>query len=487
MGVEHGVAAKFFLFTHPSRNEGDYYAYYELSLLLIPMITTTLLSIALSISALLPQAKEPTDPDRYASKHKTSQQLLEAMEALEFHGFSGAVLAAVDGEVRIACGIGMADMDGKSHNTANTLFELASLTKQFTAAAICTLHDQKLLKLDDRISDHLPNVPKDCKKITIRHLLQHTSGIPGSNSQGGGFDLEALVPVFLEGGPQHKVGKHWEYWNQGYALLAGIIERTAGKNFATYCTETLFRLNGMRTACFTGDPLPKGMTEATGRGRSGRPRLALEHPYGAFGFQYQGMGGAVSNVWDLWRWHLALQGEEMLNKKTKQQLFKPGLNDYALGWRVNKRGALTVQFHSGSVRGFVCEMRRYPKVNGCIILLCNDDSIYPGTVASVLEKAILEDEIPPIILPLDAEMQSLVVGHYIGSGGAEADITADGAMTKARLTWRESVTSPGSLGLNEDGELQFLANFEAVKTKTKFNSKGKLIEFQCGETTFKRK
>src|SRR5690606_9814662 len=203
-------------------------------------------------------------------------------------------------------------------NDANTLFELASVTKQFTAAAILRLRMQGALQLDDPIAQHLPGVPDDCSRITIRHLLQPTSGIPATNDRGYGDDLGALLSLFLEGGPRHPPGTRFEYWNQGYALLAGIVQRTSGAAFTDFCRRELFAPAGLRTACFTGDAPPDGVSVAVGRSPRGAPRSALEHPYGSYGYQYLGMGGAVANVWDLWRWDRALCSDAVLDADARR-------------------------------------------------------------------------------------------------------------------------------------------------------------------------
>jgi CubicO group peptidase (beta-lactamase class C family) len=328
------------------------------------------------------------------STGEVGRQIVEYVKSQEATGFSGAVLAAKNGKVVAAVGVGSSDLAGKSRITPGTLFEIASATKQFTAAALMRLVQEGRLGLDDSIAKHLPGVPENCRAITVRHLLQHTSGIPGKNSQGGGKDLGKVLPLFLRGGPRHPPGTHWEYWNQGYALLSEIIARVSGEPYTDFCRRALFTPSGMRVTRFTGDAAPKGAAIAIGRSARGKPRSALEHPYGNYGFQYRGMGGAVTSVWDLWRWDRALRGDAILGKAAKAKLFKPGLKNYALGWFVkkNKQGRW-VQFHGGSVRGFVCQIRRYPEQDACLFVLGNRDNIPVRNVANTLEGILFGD--PP--------------------------------------------------------------------------------------------
>lgn len=391
------------------------------------------------------------------------KRIVEFTERAESTGFSGAVLAARSGEVIAAVGVGSADLESKVPITPATLFEIASATKQFTAAAVMLLVQQKRLDLDDSIAKHLDGVPDECKAITVRHLLQHTSGIPGTNSQGRGADLEVVLPKFLRGGPVHTPGTHWEYWNQGYALLSEIVAQNSGRDYVSFCKTALFAPAGMKTTLFTGDEAPDKTTVATGRSARGQPRSALDHPYGSYGFQYRGMGGAVTSVWDLWRWDRALHDDEILGVDAKKELFRPGLRDYALGWYVwkNPHGKLT-HSHGGGVRGFACDLRRYPEEDACLFVLCNRDDVQAWRIAMALEEILFSDrpehEIPPRML--DTKTAAAVVGRYEDTVGNTLKVVADGKAIRAEIDWsgsggRQRPTTRACLGLSEDGKLLF--------------------------------
>lgn len=383
--------------------------------------------------------------ERVIAKQKAAREFAELIERCDAVGFSGAVLAAHKGKVVVALGVGFADEAGEVPNSAETLFEIASATKQFTAAAICLLVEKKQLKLDDSISDHLPEVPDDCKAITVRHLIQHSSGIPRSNGGGSGEDLRIAVPAYLKGGPQHEPGTHFEYWNGGYALLAGIIERTSGDSFADYCTKQLFERAGMQDSRFTGDKPPRGAVVAVGRSERGN-RSALEHPYGIYGYQYRGMGGAVTTVWDLYRWDRALDGKQLFEPDTKRELFEPGLDDYALGWCVREERGRLVQSHGGSVRGFVCQIARYPEQDACLFVLCNDETAPSYRLARLFEQALFGESytVPPFAL--DAAQQARLTGTFATADGPSLTITAVGLSTKADIHWPAGQITYGYLG-----------------------------------------
>ncbi len=433
---------------------------------IIPLLWTAVVALLLlpAARAVTPAARAaPTEKDEEETvcSDETGRRIIAFVERTASVGFSGSVFAAKGGKVVAATGVGYADLEGKVPNTPATLFEIASATKQFTAAAVLRLVEKKRLKLDDSIAEHLPGVPETCRPITVRHLLQHTSGIPGTNSAGSGDDLGVVLPLFLKGGPAHTPGTHWEYWNQGYSLLSEIIARVSGMEYVEFCRKSLFAPAEMRATLFTGDVPPDGAVVAVGRSSRGEPRSALDHPYGSYGFQYRGMGGAVSTVWDLWRWDRALQGTKVLNAASRKELFQPGLKNYALGWFVTtgKKGR-TVQSHGGSVRGFVCDLRRYPEEDGCIFVLCNRDDVPVYCVSRAVEEILFGDtptiELPP--RPLNAEVAKTFVGRFEADSGAVLFVKAEGKITRAQIRWpgKEGAAGPVTrafLGLDDKGSV----------------------------------
>ncbi len=420
----------------------------------------------------------PVREDAPLSSGEAGRQILEFVSGAEAAGFSGAVLAARRGQVVAAGGAGFADLAGKQPVTPVTLFEIASASKPITACAVMRLVQDRRIGLDDGISRWIKGIPTSCRAITVRHLLQHTSGIPGTNCEGGGDDLDAVLPSFLQSGPAHKPGTRWEYWNQGYAILSEIIARAAGKPYTDYCKSALFGPAGMKSTVFTGDPAPKGAAVATGQSSRGEPRSALEHPYGSYGFQYRGMGGVVTNVWDLWRLDRALAGDKVLGKPAKSEMFKPGLEDYAIGWfvRKNQQGRL-VQSHTGSVRGFLSDIRRYPEEEGCVFVLCNRDDAPVEYVAQAVEE-ILFGESRTIQSPpkaLDSTMVKDLVGEYADPKGTRLFVSSDGKVTRVLIDWAgdEYPSSRAILGKDSSGDLVLYEWSTSLKIRIERNGQDK--------------
>lgn len=385
-------------------------------------------------------AQQPADPDERIVGERGAA-IAAMVRGMESQGFCGAVLAARDGAIVAALGVGLADPAAKRRNTARTLFEIASATKQFTAAAILVLQQDGKLSLDDPIGKHLPAVPKHAQAVTVRHLLQHTSGFPPERTAGGQDDLAKSVRAFLGEPPTHPPGERFGYWNPGYALLAGIVERASGQGYVAFCQRRLFVPAGMVASTFTGERAPAGVPVANGvEGPVSRP--ALGHPYRSYGFQYRGMGGAVCNVYDLWRWDRALAADKVLTKTSKEQLFRPGLEQYALGWRVTEvpgRGVL--QEHGGDVAGFHTAMRRYPDRGVFVVVLANGNGALRHEVADAVT-AMLFDEPSPIV---PAELAGRLVGAWRSEQGCVLRVQANGPLLEANLEWVAGQRTRGSL------------------------------------------
>lgn len=433
---------------------------------------------------------EPSDTTLVEGE--TGQRIADIIQRAEQRsGFSGAVLAARDGRVIAAVAVGLACEDESIPNTPDTLFEVASVTKQFTAAAIMQLVGDGKLSLSDSIADHLPDVPDNCHSITVEHLLRHTSGIPGTNTQGAGDDVTKVLPTFLRDGPVHEPGSHWGYWNQGYALLSEIIRNVAEMSYTDYCRDALFRKAEMHFTGFTGDDPSHDAAVAIGISAFGPPRSAFEHPYGSYGFQYRGMGGVVTTVWDLWRWDRALHGTEILNDEAKVALFSPGLNDYALGWfvRTDSRGSV-VQSHGGAVRGFSCELRRYPDKDALLVVLSNRDDAPLRQLVPVLE-TILFDGDPAEGQPLgrlDDRVTELLVGKYRDDLGNEFVVEPGLVLDDARIKWSPPYgpITRAQIGLDTEGVLTLFDGADLIAVNIEQSDESPVSRLEILGRTFRR-
>lgn len=394
---------------------------------------------------------------------ETGQQIVDYVKLANQDGeFRGAVLAARQGKVIAAVAVGDLGDGSKKPLKVDSLFEIASCTKPFTALAVMKLVEDGKLDLDDSIAKHLPGTPADCEAITVRHLLQHTSGIPGTNTLGRGEDLAAVLPTFLDGGPRHSPGEHHEYWNQGYALLSEVITQASGKPYTEYLREAIFEPAKMKSTRFTGQRPPQGATVATGLSTYGAKRTALEHPYGEYGFQYRGMGGIVTNLIDLWRWDRAIAKGEIISAASLDKMTTPGEAGYALGWRIDSLSdGKTVHNHTGSVRGFLASIQRNPADDGCLFVLAASDDQAAFNLVTTGCEAILAGRKPPAITKpsandpkIDSELVDSLVGTYRDEQGRTLTVSRQGKLAKADINWHGPITY-GYLGAGEGDELLF--------------------------------
>ncbi|MGH7597255.1 MAG: serine hydrolase domain-containing protein, partial [bacterium] len=181
---------------------------------------------------------------------KLGAKLDQYMTRLAKFGFSGAMLVAQKGKIILHKGYGWADMARGIPITNATVFDIASLTKQFTAAAILKLEVQNRLKIGDRLSKFLSNVPKDKAGITLHHLLAHTAGLPAELAHEDNFTRERFIAAVLRAPLKTRPGQKYSYSNLGYTLLAAIIEMVSGQSYETFLAKELFEPAGMRHTGF---------------------------------------------------------------------------------------------------------------------------------------------------------------------------------------------------------------------------------------------
>jgi CubicO group peptidase (beta-lactamase class C family) len=295
--------------------------------------------------------------------------------------FNGAALVAVNGKVVYKKGVGLANMEWNVPNEADTKFRLASITKQFTAALILQLADQGKLKLDGKLSEYLPDYRKDVgDKVTIHHLLTHTSGIPSYTSvpkfmeekTRDPYTVADFVKKYASGDFEFEPGAKFRYNNSGYFLLGAIIEKLHGKPYEQVIKESIFDPLGMKNSGYDrhGTILSKRASgyQKTATGYTNAPYLDMSIPYAA--------GSLYSTVEDLYLWDQALHADKVVSAKSKEVMYKPFLDNYAYGWGISKvklasKEVINSVAHSGGIQGFSTLLTRYPDQKNLIVLLDN--------------------------------------------------------------------------------------------------------------------
>jgi CubicO group peptidase (beta-lactamase class C family) len=271
-------------------------------------------------------------------------------------GFGGTVLAGRDGDVTYCEGFGEADHDAGTKATCDTVYDVMSITKQFTAAAILELEVTGELRVSDPISAYLGPVPADKQGITLHHLLSHTSGlVEGIGDDYDVISREDMLAGALASRLTSTPGEEFQYSNLGYSILAAVVEKVSGLGYEQFLAQRLFGPAGMRD---TGYVLPRWdpkriAVEYDETGTSqGRPN---EHPWAADGphWNLRGNGGMLSTARDMFRWHRALTDGTVLSAAARKELFTPRVKIpgtdmmYAYGWAIREVPSGTVAWHTG--------------------------------------------------------------------------------------------------------------------------------------------
>ncbi len=311
---------------------------------------------------------------------------------MQKHQIPGLELKVVrDGQAVKTTGYGVANLECNVPVTEQTVFEIGSITKQFTAACILLLEEDGKLSIDDKISQHLKNTPAAWSNITIRHLLTHTSGITNYTTIDG-FELrqhltqEQFIQKLGAFPLGFQPGDAWKYCNSGYNLLGFIVENASGKGYWDFIQERIFG--------------PLQMSSTTTR----TPRVIVPHRASGYEFDHHApinrdydltdlfsAGAIISTVEDMQKWDAALNGEKLLKASSKEQWWTPAtLNNgktqnYGFGWFLDSLQGHKNIGHGGATSGFSAAIQRFPDDHLSIIVLCNSDET---GVANVLAKEV---------------------------------------------------------------------------------------------------
>ena len=303
------------------------------------------------------------------------------------NGYSGSVLVARKGDIILSKGYGWSNREQKIPITASTVFNIGSVTKQFTATAILKLAEQGKLKTSDRINQYYSQASDDKKDITIHQLLTHTSGV---SSRTGGFRYdeatkEQFLKEFFDSKLDSKPGTKHQYANANYIMLAAIIESISKQDYTTFLKENFWeplKMNhtGYKSISFNSEQIAHGYYFNYTDGVWKDWGITQEHlPYNNNHWYSIGKGDIYSTTEDLYKWHLALQNNKVLSKKSLKMIETPHVaeNDeesshYGYGWAIFKSKRDTkIVTHNGSNGIYFANFIRYVEEDIIIIVLSN--------------------------------------------------------------------------------------------------------------------
>ncbi|WP_235882288.1 serine hydrolase domain-containing protein [Streptomyces apricus] len=302
-------------------------------------------------------AAEPaTGSAAAAPKARVGESVADFLHRVLPAGAGGTVIAARGGELAHCGGFGTADRASGTPASCRTVYDVMSITKQFTAAAILKLEVMGRLRVSDPVSRFLGPVPEDKRALTIDQLLSHTSGLV--ESVGDDYEpvsRDGLVRQALASELRSAPGREFHYSNTGYSLLAAIVEEASGEGYEPFLARHLFGPAGMERTGYVLPRWPRDLVavEYDSEGRSrGRP---FDHPWAADGpyWHLRGNGGMLSTAEDMFRWHRALSGDEVLPERARRKLFAPRVRipeldeAYGYGWVVRETPEGRVVWHNG--------------------------------------------------------------------------------------------------------------------------------------------
>ncbi|MCA1762358.1 MAG: serine hydrolase [Cryomorphaceae bacterium] len=391
---------------------------------------------------LLISCKETTHTIEIHSTENEKTRKLDSLysELLKYEEFNGNVLIAENDTVIFQKSFGSANRESKTALNENSIFNIASLTKQFTAAAILMLVEDGTIALNDRMATYIPEL-SFYEGITIDHLIHHTSGLPDYmqllDSKGDKSKLatnDYVIRLFERERPAKlfEPNEKWQYSNTGYFILATIIERASGKSYSNFLREKIFDPLDMKNSdvlfvyrdSLDIENMAPGYTE-----NSAGEYVAYSEYAKSFDGVF-GQGRLYSTTTDLYKWDRALDKNLLFSKKNTQTLFSnftinSGENcDYGFGWFLKDSEAYgNSVYHSGSWAGYTSYIERHLHNDKSIIILQNngnarDNSIIP--VENTLR--ILYDEPVEKTIRLSDELLQKYAGIYISEKGKELEI-----------------------------------------------------------------
>jgi D-alanyl-D-alanine carboxypeptidase len=365
----------------------------------------TCLFLTLVAAATLGAAAPPNGPPADGTAQRVPRVDALVQQAMDQQKIPGLSLAVIqNGRVDLAKGYGLANVEHQVPATPETVYQLQSITKSFTATGIMLLVEEGKLGLDDKVSQHLPGTPESWQAITVRHLLTHTSGIKDFiNEPTASLRLDVSEEEVLQATAPRPLnfppGERYAYSNTNYHLLVMIIRRLTGKPYGDFLRERIFEPLGMKDTrvISLAEIIPHraaGYLVERGVLRNGEFVAPSILGYGG--------GGLRSTVLDLVKWDAALDTERVLKKSSLDQMWTPAkLNSgaattYGLGWSVRQvRGHRCVSHTGGHVTGFATVISRFPDDRVSVIVLSN----CRGAAVAKLSERIAGLYVPGLAFP----------------------------------------------------------------------------------------
>ncbi|HEX8395079.1 MAG TPA: serine hydrolase domain-containing protein, partial [Longimicrobium sp.] len=339
-------------------------------------------------------------------------------------GPGASVIVERNGRVLMRKAYGMADIELGVPLRPEHVLRLGSITKQFTAVAVLMLADEGKLSVDDEVTKFFPDYPTQGRRITIAHLLNHTSGIRSYTSMAewrrarrNDVSPAELIAIFRDAPMDFAPGQDWRYNNSGFALLGAIIEKVSGQSYADFLRARIFEPLGMRSTYVESQSaiIPgrvRGYELAEGRVVRNSEYLSLSHPYSA--------GAIASTTDDLLKWGHAVAEGRFLKPETWRRAHAAGTlpdgrsTGYGYGWFISRLAGQPTLEHGGDINGFSSHDLLMPSERLHIYVLSNAERDFgnPETFSSRIAERVLGRSSIPAAVNLSAAAMDVYTGVY---------------------------------------------------------------------------
>jgi CubicO group peptidase (beta-lactamase class C family) len=365
-------------------------------------------------------------PSCVAAQETPASRITAYLSRLESYGYSGVVMVARGDSVIVHRAYGLADQKRKIPMRTDHLFDMGSVTKQFTAAAIVALEEDGKLRVTDSIGKYFANLPADKRGITMHHLLTHTSGL--AMDFGGDYERvtrDEVVRRSLASELRSPPGERHAYSNAGYSLLGAVVEIVSGQPLDSFMQERLFRRAGMTSSSY----FPRDTQRVVRGYRRGVDMEIAERAAATGGEMWNliGNGGLHSTLADMHRWMRALEQDRLFSRAARDKMLRPhalhssdyrgtGSLHYAYGWYVSKlTNGRTIVWHLGG-NGTLNTAVRWHVDDGTLVLHASNTSEFhdPTHPVPVIERLLAGERVnfPPTVIALGSEELARYAGRY---------------------------------------------------------------------------
>ena len=388
--------------------------------------------------------------------------------------FMGTVLVAQDGKILLDKAYGFANLEWEVPNTPTTKFRLGSITKQFTAASILLLEERGKLKVEDPVKKYMPDAPAAWDKITIFHVLTHTSGIPSLTSfpdfeshEAQAMTPEKLVEWFRDKPLEFEPGTKWNYSNSGYILLGYLIEKISGQSYSDFVQQNIFTPLGMKDSGYdSNSTIIAHRAAGYTPGKSSPVNAGFVHmsiPFSA--------GALYSTTEDLLRWEQGLFGGKVLTAASLTKMTTPFKQDYAYGLAVSTNNGHKMIAHDGGIEGFNTSLAYFPDDKLVVAVLANLNGP-AGQIAGNLAKVAHGEK---VVLPTERKEITVspeILKQYVGTYELTPKFSLAITLEDGQLV--SQGTNQGKVPMYAESETMFFLKLVDAQIEFVKNEKGEV-------------